>query len=371
MMLRVPKKLALGVVLVAMIVSQRGWAQDGSELLSAPSATVTSQAGNGNAANPSAGAWLQGCPSCGGAGCPACSPVCPVWCADHGFYAGSDFLFIRPHFSEAYAFVKLTQVSASPLVTEAEATNSHFGYEGSVRAFTGYRFDSGAELQFTFTHLHGDASSTGVPQAANEIFVDPLGNLATLGDMIHTNTSVETNVYDFDFTMPIALNNPHFGVKWSAGARIADVNEDYDALTLGPASSFVSSVRYSADFIGAGPRVGLEGRWLPRCDSCFSLFAKGAGSLLVGQLDVRAGATLPGFNGDQRASFTRTIPVAEIELGGSCRVLDCLTVSAGWLFQAWFDLGASGGNFGGFYVPTDDANIMSYDGLFLRAELTF
>ena len=295
-----------------------------------------------------------------------------MWGTDCGVYGGIDFLLIRPHFSEAYAFVKLTQVSASPLVTQTDATNSHFGYQGSVRAFAGYRFgDAGEELQFTFTHLHGDASSTGIPQAVNEIFIDPLGNLVTFGDRIRTHTNVDTNVYDMDFAMPIALNTSHLGLKWSAGVRIADVNQHYDALTLGPTSNFVSSIRYNADFIGAGPKIGLEGRWARCEESCFWLFAKGAGSLLVGEYDVKAGATLPTFNGDQRASFTRTIPVAEIELGASCRLLDSLTVSAGWMFQAWFDLGASGGNFGGNYVPTDDANIMSYDGLFLRAELTF
>ena len=43
-----------------------------------------------------------------------------------------------------------------------------------------------------------------------------------------------------------------------------------------------------------------------------------------------------------------------------------LTFSAGWLFQAWFDLGVSGGTDGGKFTEVDDSNIMSFDGLFVR-----
>jgi hypothetical protein len=46
-------------------------------------------------------------------------------------------------------------------------------------------------------------------------------------------------------------------------------------------------------------------------------------------------------------------------------------VSAGWLFQAWFDLGTSGGKFDGYYTVTENANIMSFEGLFVRGEIAF
>ncbi len=41
------------------------------------------------------------------------------------------------------------------------------------------------------------------------------------------------------------------------------------------------------------------------------------------------------------------------------------------MFQAWFDLGASGGTFGGFFSGADDANVMSFDGLLVRGEFTY
>ena len=129
--------------------------------------------------------------------------------------------------------------------------------------------------------------------------------------------------------------------------------------------------RFTANFIGAGPRLGLEARRYFGDAGRFSLFAKTNGSLLVGDYDFTAGATLPIFAGNQSTHQTRTIPVAEMELGACWRPWQFMSLSAGWLFQAWFDLGASGGQFGGIYVPVDTANIMSFDGLVLRAELTF
>jgi len=41
--------------------------------------------------------------------------------------------------------------------------------------------------------------------------------------------------------------------------------------------------------------------------------------------------------------------------------------SAGWLWQAWFDLGVAGGTtYGGKFAETDSASIMAFDGLSLR-----
>jgi hypothetical protein len=73
--------------------------------------------------------------------------------------------------------------------------------------------------------------------------------------------------------------------------------------------------------------------------------------------------------------------VLETELGGAWRPNDRVTVTAGWLFSAWMNLGTSGGGFSGENLPvapmtsvfgqTDDADIMSFDGLFVRTEVWF
>jgi hypothetical protein len=53
---------------------------------------------------------------------------------------------------------------------------------------------------------------------------------------------------------------------------------------------------------------------------------------------------------------------------------DRWSVAAGWMIQAWFDLGTSGGTFDPLLGPVavfngaDDGNLMSFDGFFVRAE---
>jgi hypothetical protein len=68
-------------------------------------------------------------------------------------------------------------------------------------------------------------------------------------------------------------------------------------------------------------------------------------------------------------------------LAAEWRPTNRFNVRAGWLFQAWFNIGTSGGGFDGENLPlapvdtafgqTDDADIMSFDGLFVRAEYSF
>ena len=75
--------------------------------------------------------------------------------------------------------------------------------------------------------------------------------------------------------------------------------------------------------------------------------------------------------------MTRLVPVTEIELGASWDFTERWTLSAGWFFAAWFDLGMGetqtsnilGGN--GPQFVLDDSNIMSWDGLTARIEFTW
>ena len=69
----------------------------------------------------------------------------------------------------------------------------------------------------------------------------------------------------------------------------------------------------------------------------------------------------------------RIIPVTEIELGGSAHLGSRATVSAGYFWAAWHDLGMRDEyGFTQFQLSHyDDANILGFDGFFARAEVTF
>src|SRR5581483_9004032 len=96
--------------------------------------------------------------------------------------------------------------------------------------------------------------------------------------------------------------------------------------------------------------------------------ARGGGSLLLGGYNSTSGAVFTGVaSANQAAHRMLTVPVIEAELGGAWQPTPSLMFSAGWLWQAWFDLGVSGGTtYGGKFVEADTASIMAFDGLFLR-----
>jgi hypothetical protein len=302
-------------------------------------------------------------------------------------YGGADYLLIRPHFSEAIGFAEVTQ---TPNSFQAVGRDLDFGYQSSFRVFAGVTLgETGDGLRFTYTSLRGDTDVNGTAGPPGTILVDPYGNIAGAaavidpqsrlfgqilpgGDAINTQASVDLNIYDLEYIRPLALNTPDWGVVWSAGARIADVDQFYSS-TVTAGGQQLAYGDFSVDYIGAGPRLGMRGdRYFG--NSGFSLFASSHGSLLVGNYQVSSSTTtsfpVP-FRAGQEESVTRLIPVLEAEVGAAYLVSDHLRLSAGWLFQSWFDMGTSGGKFGGFFSGADDSNIMSFDGLMLRAELGF
>lgn len=305
-----------------------------------------------------------------------------------GFYVGADFLFVRPHFSEATAFAR---GAMSPGGLNVAGQELDFDYQASLRAFVGYRFEgSGTELQFTYTRLPGSAETDASNPGPGHFIVDPFGNVVgsavvvnpnsalfgqTIvgGDHIHTDASVGTNVYDLEVIKPFWLQNSQWILKYSLGVRIADVSESYNSTVYNANGSFFAGGGYTNTFTGAGPRVGLQAvRYFDESHS-LSLYANTYGSILVGDVDEQFAqvTTAPAFRAGQSNSILRVIPVVETELGAAWSPYAWLKVSTGWLFQAWFDLGASGGTFGGFYTVTQNSNIMAFEGLVARAQVTF
>lgn len=329
-------------------------------------------------------AWSENCRRCSGEGCRQCCSSSPCGLSDPGLYAGAEFLLVRPHFSEAIAFAQGIQ---TPTSLQTRGRELQFDYDPSLRFFMGYRFTGGGELRFTYWCADSDISVEGTP-AAGEFFVDPFGSVVGAvavidpsdarfgtvlvgGDLIRTRATVQTNVYDLDWIKPTLVRYPNWVLNWSAGVRIADIDQYYESV-ITSGGAFFSRGDFVVDFIGAGPRLGLEARRHFGAQGRFSLFVSGHGALLLGEDVIRfTNAPNAVFVATQEKSLTRTLPVMEAELGASWQIGNSLGLSAGWSFQAWFDMGTSGGQFGGYLAGADDSNVMSFDAMFLRAEWTF
>jgi Legionella pneumophila major outer membrane protein precursor len=249
--------------------------------------------------------------------------------------------------------------------------------------FAGYHLNDYSDVRFSYWHLDSSTDVSGAA-APGQVIVDPFGNLAPLGTTIDTTASVRLNVFDLEYQRRIEDFSWPAGVTYSAGLRFADLDQFYES-SVSAGGLGLSDGVFRVNWFGVGPYGSLTGRlWLGEARR-LSLFAKAGGALLVGKNDITTDVSVTGaFTGGQSAGRILVVPVLESELGGSWQPSDRWRLSAGWLVQAWFDLGVSGGTFSGQNLPAvgfppiqnvfggaDDSNIMAFDGLFLRAEYNY
>ena len=190
-----------------------------------------------------------------------------------GWLGALDYLWVRPHFSEAVAFARGSQ---SPASFQTVAEELEFNHDSSIRAFVGRRLADGrGAVKFTYWYLDGDTTVSGTVGGPGQFIIDPFGNaVGTIaiidpgdarfpggsimgGDAIATRASVRANVYDIDFLRAYRPTHLRWDLEWSVGARIASIDQYYESVVTTGGAVF-SQGEFAADFIGAGPRVGIE-----------------------------------------------------------------------------------------------------------------
>jgi len=313
------------------------------------------------------------------ANCCCCDPVRSGW------FAGADYRLVRTHFSEAVAFATLT-AGAGPQGPDLRVAASElsFDYRSSFAVYAGYHLNDCADVRFSYWHLDTSTNVSGAATSPAQVIVDPFGNIAPFGTNIDTTASVRLNVYDLEYLRRIEDPSWPASVMYSGGLRFANVNQFYDSTVSAGGAQFSDGV-FRVNWFGVGPYGSLTGRVWAGENRRFSMFAKAGAALLVGKNDITTDVTVTGaFTGGQSASRILVVPVLESELGASWQPNDRWRLSAGWLVQAWFDLGVSGGTFSGQALPAvgfppiqnvfggaDDTSIMAFDGFFFRAEYNY
>jgi hypothetical protein len=314
----------------------------------------------------------------GNTDCYGCDPI------RFGWFAGANYRLVRTHFSEAVAFATLT-LGAGSQGPDLSVTASEldFDYQSSFTLFAGYHINDYADVKFSYWHLD---TSTNVSGAAGpgQVIVDPFGNLAPAGTDIDTTASVRLDVFDFEYLRRIEDPSCPAGVMYSAGLRFAKLDQFYES-NISAGGATLSDGLFNVNWFGVGPYGTVTGRVWPGEARRLSMFAKAGGALLVGRNDISTDVLVTGaFTGGQSAGRILVVPVLESELGASWEPTPCWRLSAGWLVQAWFDLGVSGGTFSGQNLPAvgfppiqnvfggaDDSSIMAFDGIFFRAEYNY
>ena len=316
------------------------------------------------------------------------------------WYFSADYLLVRPRLSQGVAAVEdsLETNESGSTVTETfsqKSTSYCFKYNSSFRLALGYRLlECGGDIQFSYWRLTGDDRiSVGPATTINQStsIRGQLGNNPANGQFLSAWTGITANIYDIDYGKRVSYGGPQgafcgdccgycprWDVRYTAGVRIGDVSRFNNNAVTESNGDVTGYGNVDARFTGAGPRLGLQGRrYFGPCGK-FSLFAKGSQALLIG--DYEMSRVLTQFSGQtsqqvditaQYDPFCRIIPVTDLELGATWQVAPYAFASIGWFWQAWWDLGQSetiqGTSFGGL----DTANILGFDGLFVRGELLF
>lgn len=341
-----------------------------------------------------------------GGGCDdgSCSTgACSMGGFRRGLWYGSvDYLLMRPRMSQAIAAERRTLTTtvtggtAAPTQTTSTLTDESvqfpFKYSSSFRAALGYRLlDCGGDIQVAYWRLTGGAQVNEGPASVSDnrlIIVGQLECNPQDGQFLSASSGVTANILDVDFAKCLSLGGPQgpcdacfcprWDLRWSAGARIADVSRFDNNVVSDANGNAVTFANINARFVGAGPRVGVQGRrFFGQCGQ-FAAFAKASQALLIGNYNMSRVKTTPGdapVPNDvtiQNDHFARLIPVTDIEIGATWQVAPYAFITAGWFFQCWWDLGqAENITAGTSFGPLDSANILGFDGLFVRGELMF
>lgn len=217
--------------------------------------------------------------------------------------------------------------------------------------------DLGATNLFHPTVLATTVVSSAFPLGLG-INSNPNGAAAGFNDTLVFQSGLRVNVVDLEFTKE--LRGPIGWLTFSAGARYAEVKQNYDAFLLSApavqgASMIVTTLLSNHEFRGAGGTISLDAGYTLGCTGV-SLFCTGRGSLLYGIGRERAKLTSVTTNplGEETtqtlepsATQDRVLPVGEIEIGaeyarniGRCRLI----VRAALANQIWFGAGNAANN---------------------------
>jgi hypothetical protein len=305
---------------------------------------------------------------------------------------GAEYIYAKATFSEALAYVEQNAIEGVDTWQQID-----FDYNSSYSFYGGfYLCDCGGSVIFDYTRLtsDGDYAATESPG------IDILGPFEVDAD-IEGHADVDLKSYDLSFSKTIPLGCllggtgcgdccddgccgngcgggwcPAWDITWSGGIRYADVGWNNTINGFDPNASvptLIDSASTSLSFDGFGGRVGLLGRRYIGKRGLFSVYGRGDWSLLYGDVDIETAVTNIAGTAFLRTSNEITVPVTEIELGASAHLGQHATISAGYFWSAWHDLGMSPEyHYDQFQIGHyDDANILGWNGLFGRVEVAF
>lgn len=336
----------------------------------------------------------DGCTSCGSGDCGSnclgdCLP-CNYW-SQNGWYIGGEYLYARANYSEPTAFFQrqaFVDADGNSFVHDQNVAYD-LDYQSTFRAYAGYRWGScGEAINFSLFNFNNVTAYNDIRANPPELVIaGQLEQNPAPGQRLQTGLDTSATTYDLDYSkrIPICSCNsdpcsccdcPPWAITWNAGARVGDVEINAPTNLYAADGSLIAGGNALVEFVGAGPKVGIEGRRYFGENYRWSAYGKSNAALLLGQYDVTLSKYTPAAQAFslQTYNYTRIVPVLDIEVGLSRQIGKKTLITAGYFFQAWIDVSTVNtiqfvGNLNDSQI--DDANIMSFDGFMLRIEHTF
>lgn len=316
-------------------------------------------------------------------------------------FVGGEYLHMRSSPSEAVAYLERDLTNFRD-----EFTQFDFDYEGSFRLYGGCRNCCGEEVRFTFTRFDNGSDFVSPVEDIDTLIITPLEQTPILdGSRVEGSADIELNDFDLGWSKTIPLGSPlccdpccgdgccdgcptsgcgdccgswcpAWDLTFTGAVRAVDYSTNRVFTTLDASDDVLEFGQSSSKFDGFGGRVGMQGRRYFGRNGMFSLYMKGDLSLLVGeyestQVSQDLSGTVAGPVVTQTISCRHVIPVTEIEAGGTMYVTCNTSISGGYFISAWHDLGFRDEYEFNLQNSYDDANIMAFDGFFVRLEKQF
>jgi hypothetical protein len=329
---------------------------------------------------PHGGCDQGGCNPCG------CDHCCSPYFYTNGWYAGAEYRHMRPNFSSPAGAVQRTTVidpnTNASTITD-EILEYEIDYDSTYRLFGGYRWgECGESLELSFWRLDTGEAFTSPPATDTIFFASFEEAIADgPGEILSADFNMELDVFDIDYSKRTSVHTdaghqcgaccPAWDWGWSLGARIADYKRTHENSVINAAGALVSAGETVTIFRGAGPRAGLEARRYFGDEGKWSAYGNSHFSLLLGDYENSQSRVAGITTSLHFQDFIRTVPVAELEFG-LARQIGCRTMlTAGYQFQAWWEIGRFDTILIGDCECLTSSNVLSLDGFFVRLEHTF
>ncbi len=226
-------------------------------------------------------------------------------------------------------------------LTPATLESADYDRDSGVRAGLGYRFDSGWDVTWNYTHFQTNAVGA-VDQSANPglVLIATRSYFDLAVDSVTAQAKLDYGVHDLEAGRRLVWDNDaelrlFGGFRWAKIDQSQDQGYTYQD-TFGNLTDGTIDGRNKLEAYGI--RLGAETQWTTR--GGLGLFGRLAGSVLLGDFDVRQRETdqVQGTILDFADTHTRAVPVIDATAGVSWTYHQW-QLAGGYEMTTWFNMG--------------------------------